>query len=342
MVGRKYGLTCDAIESVQIVTADGRILDLRRGHQRRSLLGVPGWGRRELRHRDVLHVPGRAHPALALFTLDWPWAAAADVLGAWFAWQHAAPDELWSNCQLLSGGSGTLEVRTAGMFVGSTASLGSLGRRRSSPRWGAQPSYRFVGPEQYLHAMLVEAGCESLDVAQCHLTTQSPAGTLAASGSVASSAYVSTHPVAGGHRPPSSRPSTISARPLPELGGGLVFDAYGRSHQRREARRHRLRPPQCHLRHPGQRGHGGERDRRCAAGPGLVGALRRRGVGLASTAPAYQNYIDPTLADWQQAYYGANLARLVSVKAHLRPRRRVPLRPVHPHPSGSGAVSSGG
>ncbi len=35
-----------------------------------------------------------------------PWSAAAEVLGSWLAWQHAGPDELWSNCQLLSTGSG--------------------------------------------------------------------------------------------------------------------------------------------------------------------------------------------------------------------------------------------
>ena len=37
------------------------------------------------------------------------------------------------------------------------------------------------------------------------------------------------------------------------------------------------------------------------------------------TSGAYQNYIDPTLSDWQQAYYGANLVRLVKVKASVDP-----------------------
>jgi FAD/FMN-containing dehydrogenase len=34
---------------------------------------------------------------------------------------------------------------------------------------------------------------------------------------------------------------------------------------------------------------------------------------------AYQNFIDPSLRDWKSAYYGANLARLVSVKKRVDP-----------------------
>ena len=53
---RTYGMTCDALVSVDLVTAEGSLLDGQRGEKCRSLLGPPrGW--RELRCRHILRVP---------------------------------------------------------------------------------------------------------------------------------------------------------------------------------------------------------------------------------------------------------------------------------------------
>ena len=67
----------------------------------------------------------RTHPiptAITLFTLEWPWGAAGDVLNAWLGCIPSAPDELWANCQLYSSGTvGSGLVKVTGVFVGSVS-----------------------------------------------------------------------------------------------------------------------------------------------------------------------------------------------------------------------------
>jgi len=311
VVGRKYGLTCDVIESVQMVTADGRVLTCDAETNDDLYWACRGGGGGNFGVVTSFTFRAAPIPELALFTLDWPWSAAADVLGSWFVWQHAGPAELWSNCQLLSNGSATPQVRTAGMLVGTPATLTSLVASLVAAV-GSQPTYRFVGPEQYLHAMLVEAGCESLDIAQCHLTTRSPAGTLDRVASVASSAYVSVLPPAAGIQAFVTSVDDL-AQTLPGVGGGIVFDALGGAINA-------VDPGATAFVHRNAIS-GIQASVATGTSPSSVAQGRSWLAHFAAAASsyvdgsAYQNYIDPTLVDWQNAYYGANFPRLVSVKA---------------------------
>ena len=106
---------------------------------------------------------------------------------------------------------------------------------------------------------------------------------------------------------------------MPGVGGGVVFDGYGGAINRIGATDttfvHRSAEACAqvfdHLRH------GAPIDDDGFHGASLV---VRSALGVRpSSSGSYQNYIDPTLHDWQRAYYGANLPRLQRIKQRRDP-----------------------
>ncbi|HVC68812.1 MAG TPA: FAD-binding oxidoreductase [Acidimicrobiales bacterium] len=321
VLGRKFGLTCDNLIALDTVTADGRLLTADDSENPDLYWASRGGGGGNFGIVTSFTFGLHPVPALSLFTLNWPWSAAADVLGAWLPWAAAAPDELWSNCQLQSAGTDGLNVRTNGVLVGSTSTLTAL--LRPFLAQAGPPRSQFVGSDPFLQTMLVEAGCHDLTVAQCHLTAAGPtgpgaAGTLARSSFAATSAYL-TSPLSGPGAAACVQAVETFHADVPALGGGIVFDAYGGAINR-------VRPEESAFVH---------RQALCAmqtstswgpgASPATVGAarswLRQSAAGVAPyVSPyAYQNYIDPSLADWPEAYYGTNLPRLVEIKRRYDP-----------------------
>jgi FAD/FMN-containing dehydrogenase len=317
---RQYGLTCDQLSAVHLVTADGHLLICDRTRHENLLWACQGGGGGNFGIVTSFTFDVHPIPPIVLFSLVWPWSAAIDTLGAWLRWVPGTPDALWSNCQLLSagnGGGGTPPtVRVTGVFCGALETLNALLATLSSAV-GAAPLYEFVGPEQYLPAMLVEAGCEGESVAACHLRTQDPAGTLTRSAFAAKSAYV-TSALPDSALTVAVEAVTALGDEVPDVGGGIVFDSYGGAVNRVApgatafVHRDALAGLQWSFTWPT-----GAKHAVLAAGTSWLAATAHRLSPYVSGA--YQNYIDPTLTDWLQAYYGSNLPRLVEVKRAVDP-----------------------
>jgi hypothetical protein len=252
-------------------------------------------------------------PSVTLFTLEWPWDAAATVLDSWMRWIPSTPNELWCNCQLASNGaSGGGILKVTGVFAGSTGACASA----LAPLLGAvgaAPTDRFVGPEHYLRAMLIEAGCEGLTVAQCHLPSRNQGGTLSRSAYTAKSNFIDTALPASGTAAMIAAVEALGTD-VPGVGGGIVFDSYGGAIDE-------LAPGDTAFVHRGAIACAQYSVTYASANPApaVVAAAREwLEQTQASFAPyaqgAYQNYIDPTLPDWAEAYYGTNLPRLREVK----------------------------
>jgi FAD/FMN-containing dehydrogenase len=308
---RAYGLTCDQTAAVEMVTADGVLRQCEPTQNEDLYWACRGGGGGNF--GVVTSFGFSAHPipeAITLFTLEWPWDAADSVLDAWIRWIPSAPDELWANCQLFASGTvGSGLVKVTGVFVGSVSACTSA----LSPLTiavAARTTYRFVGPENYLTATMIEAGCEGMPVAQCAAPAQSPF--------VAKSSYV------GGPLPESAVTTILSAlsslpASLPGAGGGVVFDGYGGAINQVAAsetafvHRNAVSCAQYSITYANTAPSQNE----ISAASAWLQDLHQAFEPV--TQGSYQNYIDPTLADWQQAYYGSNLPRLQQVKRRYDP-----------------------
>jgi len=316
VLGRRYGLTCDNLASLDLVTADGRVLTCDAEHNPDLFWASRGGGGGNFGIVTSFTFQVHPIPDIALFTVDWPWAAATDVLGAWLGWLPAAPDELWANCQLDSSGGagGGPSIKITGVYAGSVADCtAALAPLRAAV--GAAPSSQFVGPETYERAMMIEAGCEDLSVAQCHLPSQNPAGTLDRSTFAAASAYVvDPFPAAA---LTAVTGAVAGANPTP-FGGAMIFDGYGGTIARVPAAASAFvhRDAIAGIQYFTSWG---------ASAPSSVAEAALAWLASTSealapyTTGAYVNYIDPAQPDFLNAYYGANLARLVDVKHAVDP-----------------------
>jgi len=319
VVGRKFGLTSDNVTALQIVTADGDALRCDAGTNSDLYWACRGGGGGNFGVVTSLTTRTHSVPAVTLFTLHWPWPAAMDVIAAWQQWITTIPDELWSICHVLSTTSpGSPSITVDGAYVGNQPALTPwLTRLRQSV--GTPVSGLSVGTHSFLDAMLIEAGCGGGSVASCHLPQQDPHGRLQREASLAHSDIAlqpwSTNAigviVAGvAERQANPSSTTVAGVAMEALGGAINRVASGAT-----AFVHRggLFSTQYNATWP------------TGASPSVVqsniagvnaiyGAMRPFASGY-----AYQNYIDPSLADWKHAYYGDNLQRLMAVKARYDP-----------------------
>lgn len=317
VVDRQHGLSCDALQSVDIVTADSRLLSCDAGSHPELYWASQGGGGGSFGVATSFTFLVHPTDQLALFTLVWPWAAAAEVLGAWQAWAQATPDALWSNCQMGAGPGATLSLRVTGVWVG-TAGECSVVLAPLLRAVRQAPTYEFVAQETYMRAMLIEAGCESYSVAECHLPGETPSGSLGRSPFATRSNFVTEALPAAGV---SAAVAAVEARQgvaAPGSGGIVVSTTGGVINQvPADATAFVHRDTLFLVEYNAGWDTG--------ASAGIV-AANQAWLAHAWSAmqpyvsvQAYQNYADPTLANWQLAYYGANFPRLVRVKAAYDP-----------------------
>jgi len=293
LASRAWGLASDNLVSVQIVTADGKVLVADASHHSDLFWACRGGGGGNfgIATRFVFRTHRVARGSY--FVATWPWTQVEQVLASFLAWGPHQPDGLGSLCRLAAGPGGPT-VQVFGQFLGSqTALKGALASL------GPPAAKLVTGTESWLDLVRRWAGCLGHTLPQCAQPGTQPF--------VGASDYLARVPPAGEL---AKFRAVVEARG--SASGALLVDAYGGAINR-------VRPSATAFVHRGQLAS----IQYFAAGSGssarswVDGA--RAQLAAAVSGQAYVNYIDPHLHGWLHAYYGANLPRLRAVKKRYDP-----------------------
>jgi FAD/FMN-containing dehydrogenase len=315
ILGRRYGVTSDHLIGAEVVLADGRILRCDDHHEEDLFWALRGAGAGNF--GVVTTLVFRALPAPPTTTnvhLAWPYAQAAAVVEAWQRWAPTAPDELAASLKITAGTDPDRPpaVDLYGAFHGSRADAARL-----------------------VEELVGQVGADPTAAALTPMTWPQTRKFWAELGNTAEESGRPSVP-----QPPEAQclyaKSEFFARPLPAEAVGALLEAFVEGRTSGESREldfmpwggaYNRRPPDAtafvHRDQLFQLKHA------VVVGPDAppadqAAAHRAATRSWASVHPwgsgqVFQNFADPDLEHWAQAYYGPNYDRLVRVKARYDP-----------------------
>ncbi|MGW9071451.1 FAD-binding oxidoreductase [Streptomyces yangpuensis] len=346
LASRAYGTTADRLTGARVVTADGTVREVCADRDRDPDLFWALRGGGGGNFGVVTEFRFRTHTVgdCAFAELHWPAAGSADVLRGWQRWLTGLPDPFWSQVEFtVEAGPGPGAGAGAGAAASASAAAATVpslrvvcldGRpelerqlTRLSDLVGAAPRDSWVVVRSHGDTLRAMSGCLDLSAAECRLPGtlpgRDPRGRLGRDSYAARSDFW-----AGAGLPDAAIDAVLDAvrrygAEAPRGGLGVVqFDgvcggAVNRVAAGDTAFVHRDSAfLGQYLVHWPESAPASDVARHEAWLDGLWRDLRPWASGR-----AYQNYIDPKLSGWREAYYGPNLARLEEVRRTHDPDR---------------------
>ncbi|MDF2444083.1 MAG: hypothetical protein JWR01_2286 [Subtercola sp.] len=311
---RSFGLACDQLTGVEIVTADGTVHQASRDTDADLFWACQGGGGGQFGVVTKLTFATQPAPEVNTWYVEWPWGSASEVVASWQDWAPGADNRLWSTLKLLGGEShsGTPSVSVSGTWTGG---IGDLAEQLKPllAGVGADPTDNRSFHHTYLEAMMTEAGCENTPLAECKtgpdgaLTREPSSGTSNVAYTTLDASGISDL-VAAVEQAQAVAGMTEGGISMDALGGVVSsVDPAATAFVHRKA----LMTVQYTATFA------------VGADPAPFDAYVR---GFRTTMTthwqnwAYVNYCDSTIPDAQTAYFGANLPRLQQLKQQYDPR----------------------
>ncbi len=314
VLDRKYGLTCDNLVSADIVTVDGVLRTCSATSEPDLFWAIRGGGGGNFGIATSFTYRTHATQDITVAHANFAMADFATVFKAWQVWPQSLPDEIWAQIYVgIYQGSAYFTLTT--WCLGTASDL--------TPTWNAFLASLSATPlstnglapavvQQSYHDVAL-GNCATGTLTQCSLQDYSTGGTVQRYAEVLSSDYFSQPiPDAGIQKLVDSATTLAAGNGV----GSYIFDhmggALGRVASDATAFPHRNALFSVEYAVSDIGGY--------PYNPAWANSMR--GVMSAwSTGGAYVNYLDPMLANWQSAYYGANYARLQQIKKVYDPNR---------------------
>jgi FAD/FMN-containing dehydrogenase len=312
IIGRKYGLTSDALLGVRIVLADGRVLECDEHHEEDLFWALRGAGPGNFGVVTSLTFRTIPAPSATNFSLTWPFSRAAAVIDAWQSWAPTAAEDLAAS--LLIGASAQIDeepsVGVFGVMLGTESDAAELvdelvGRAGSDPDSAFRKHMSFRETAQYWGERAARDRVEG----------EPPGWELR------------------GHRFIKSEffKRVLSAQVIEALlenfgkdrvagqSRELDFSPWGGAYNRvsADATAFVHRDDRFWLKHATEVVPDASTAEKEAAHDWILRSWAT--VHPWGTGRVFPNFPDPDLEDWAHAYYGTNLDRLVGVKARYDP-----------------------
>ena len=314
---RKYGMASDHVLAAEVVLADGRVVRCSESVEPELFWALRGAGGGNFGVITEYEMRARVVPTMVGFHLRWPWDTVQDVIAGWQRWIIAGPDELGSALSVTAAGGGPPTVDVAGGWLGDRA---TLERHLDAlvADVGSEPEMRTAHEDSYLDAMMAAYGVVGTTADQRQWTGQNP------------DAAIPRQHFAVDR-------SVLVDRAMPESGIGEMLAAFERDPRPGQVRLlsffalggqvNRIPRTASAYVHRDAEYYlafwvGLDRDLPDMADRHAAQVWADDGFAVIdrySGGEAYQNFIDPALAGWREAYYAENYARLAEVKRTFDP-----------------------